>query len=64
MGQSINRRELLRRTSLSALGLAALPALSATANAAQQMAAEFQSRGRIKHSVAQWTYSFISLEEL
>lgn len=64
MSQSIKRRELMRRAMLSALGVAALPGLAATANAAQQIAAEFQNRGRIRHSVAQWTYGFLSLEEL
>lgn len=64
MSQSINRRELLRRAALSSLGVAALPALSATAASTQQLASEFQGRGRIRHSVAQWTYGFLPLEEL
>jgi hydroxypyruvate isomerase len=61
MSQSLNRRELLRRAALSSLALAALPV---STTPAQQSGGEFQRRGRIRHSVAQWTYGFLSLEEL
>lgn len=61
MNQFLNRRELLRRAALSSLALAALPVSGVSAQVA---GGDFHSRGRIRHSVAQWTYGFLSLEEL
>lgn len=56
-----NRRSLLRASLLGALGASglggALPALGAGAS-------DGALKGRLKHSVARWTYDFLSLEEL
>ncbi|MEX2333541.1 MAG: TIM barrel protein [Pseudohongiella sp.] len=64
MSQSLNRRELLKRAALSSLALAAAPTGSVSAQAMSRDQGSFVGRGNIKHSVAQWTYDFLSLEEL
>lgn len=64
MSQSLNRRELLKRAALSSLALAALPAGTAAAQPLLTDQNGFIGRGNIKHSVAQWTYGFLTLEEL
>jgi len=62
MKQSLNRRELLKRAALSSMALAAGPVAAQTEQAGRQ--GGFPGNGNIKHSVAQWTYGFLSLEEL
>lgn len=64
MSQSLNRRELLKRAALSSLALSALPAGTVAAQSSLPSAGDFVGRGNIKHSVAQWTYDFLTLEEL
>lgn len=66
MSQFLSRRDLLRRSAASVAGIATLPALGAAASANAQAAPELPLalKGNIRHSVCQWTYSFLSLEEL
>lgn len=64
MSQSLNRRELLKRAALSSLALSALPVGTVAAQSSLPSAGDFVGRGNIKHSVAQWTYDFLTLEEL
>lgn len=64
MSQSLNRRELLKRAALSSLALSALPAGTVVAQSSLPSVGDFVGRGNIKHSVAQWTYDFLTLEEL
>lgn len=64
MSQSLNRRELLKRAALSSLALSALPAGTVVAQSLLPSVGDFVGRGNIKHSVAQWTYDFLTLEEL
>lgn len=64
MGHSLDRRALMRSAMASALGLASMSALgpalasSTTTNAASAL------KGNIRHSVARWTFNFLSVEEL
>jgi hydroxypyruvate isomerase len=65
MTLSISRRELIKNVVASGLTLGATGGVSGAI--AQNMAGvtdSFQNRGNIRHSVAQWTYGFLSLEEL
>ncbi|WP_339857809.1 hydroxypyruvate isomerase family protein [Pseudohongiella acticola] len=65
MTQSLNRRELLKRAALSSMALAAGGASARVAGQGlEQGTVPFVGRGNIKHSVAQWTYDFLSLPEL
>jgi hydroxypyruvate isomerase len=68
MSQLISRRGILRNAAVSSLGLAGLPLwMAATRAAAQEAERNFstlQSNGNIRHSVAQWTYNFLPLEQL
>jgi len=68
MSQLISRRGILRKAAAGSLGLAGLPLwMAATRAAAQEAERNFttlQSKGNIRHSVAQWTYNFLPLEEL
>ena len=68
MSQLISRRGILRNAAVSSLGLAGLPLwMAATRAAAQEAERNFstlQSNGNIRHSVAQWTYNFMPLEQL
>lgn len=63
MTQSVNRRALMRGAVASALGLSSLAALgvepaSSTASPVSAL------KGNIRHSVARWTFGFLSIEEL
>lgn len=68
MSQLISRRGILRNAVVGSLGLAGLPLWMAATRAAAQSAersfSTLQSKGNIRHSVAQWTYNFLPLEEL
>ncbi len=57
----MERRKALKALVSSAAGLAVAGKLSATMFETEQSAA---LKGNINHSVCQWTYSFLSLEEL
>ncbi len=59
---SLKRRDLLKNLVLSGTAIAASPVL-AMANAEAPMK-EDKLKGNINHSVCQWTYNFIPLEEL
>ncbi|MDP2282909.1 MAG: hydroxypyruvate isomerase, partial [Pseudohongiella sp.] len=69
MSVQLSRRELLRQAAQASMLAAAGVGVTAAsrvsgASAAELAATPFQNRGNIKHSVAQWTYGFLSLEEL
>lgn len=63
MSYSVNRRNLLRGAVASALGLPTLSAL-APAAMARDSGGDGALKGNIHHSVARWTFNFLSLEEL
>lgn len=63
MTHSINRRALMRGAVASALGLSSLSALGTETNLASS-ASITALKGNIHHSVARWTFNFLSLEEL
>jgi hydroxypyruvate isomerase len=60
MDNSFNRRALMRGALGRALGLSSLSALAAQPGSDTQA----PLKGRIRHSVARWTFHFLSLEEL
>lgn len=63
MTHPVNRRALMRGAVASALGLSSLSALgSETALPPTSPAAAL--KGNIRHSVARWTFGFLSIEEL
>ena len=70
MSSTVNRRALLRGAVASALGLTSLGALASSGTvgslktAADRRGSELELKGNIRHSVARWTYDFLSLEEL
>ena len=58
-----NRREALKKMATGSIAVAAAPLLSSfTKN--EKVEEEFRFKGNINHSVCQWTYNHISLEEL
>lgn len=59
----LDRRSLLRHSVTGAIGLAALPQLGSRA-LADDAPAQQALKGNIHHSVARWTFDFLSLEEL
>lgn len=63
MTDAINRRALLRGAVASAFGVTSVSALAPLARAADSDASA-ALKGHIRHSVARWTYHFLSLEEL
>ena len=63
MTNRLNRRSLLRNTLVAALGLPSIAALVPGARAEDAMANP-ELKGNIRHSVARWTFDFLSLEEL
>ena len=63
MNHSINRRALMRSAVASALGLSSLSALGAETNL-ESGTSTAALKGNIHHSVARWTFNFLSLEEL
>lgn len=69
MSLSLNRRRLMRAAVASALGLTSLSALGAKATKAiardsSNLGEGAALKGNIHHSVARWTFHFLSLEEL
>lgn len=71
MSQSINRRALMRGAVASALGLSSLSALGANLTSSPNAHASGVAtgpaaalKGNIQHSVARWTFNFLSVEEL
>ena len=65
MPQSISRRELVKRAIATGLALgAAGGSAGALTQSGTDVRGQFQARGNIRHSVAQWTYGFLTLEEL
>ncbi|MBS1632695.1 MAG: TIM barrel protein [Bacteroidetes bacterium] len=56
-----NRREMLKNI---ALGSAAIGASSLSSFAGENEEMNFRLKGKINHSVCQWAYGFISLDEL
>jgi len=64
MRSLLSRREWLRKAAQASMLAAAGVSVAPGTRAAELSAARFQNRGNIKHSVAQWTYGFLSLEEL
>ncbi|ROQ17994.1 hydroxypyruvate isomerase [Marinimicrobium koreense] len=63
MTDSLNRRALLRGAVASAFGVTSLSALGPRA-LADHHGQSHQLKGNIRHSVARWTYDFLSVEEL
>lgn len=63
MSHSVNRRALMRGAVASALGLSSLSALGAEL-ALSSGTPTTALKGNISHSVARWTFDFLSLEEL
>ncbi len=63
MTHSINRRALMRGAVASALGLSSLSALGAE-TALTSGTPTTALKGNIHHSVARWTFNFLSLDEL
>ncbi len=63
MTDSINRRALMRGAVASALGLSSITAMGAEL-AASSAGPAAALKGNIRHSVARWTFHFLSLEEL
>ncbi|NYT75201.1 TIM barrel protein [Halomonas sp. QX-2] len=59
----IDRRSLLRHSVTGAIGLAALPQFGSRA-LADDTPSQRALKGNIHHSVARWTFDFLSLEEL
>ena len=58
-----NRREALRKMAVGSVAVAAAPLLSSfTKN--EKSEERFKFKGNINHSVCQWTYNHISVEEL
>jgi hydroxypyruvate isomerase len=71
MNNSLNRRALMRGAVASALGLSSLAALGAGPNSpvglnppGREDSLDAALKGNIHHSVARWTFHFLSLEEL
>lgn len=61
MIDTLDRRSLLRGAVASAFGITSLSALGALA---QKPGNSTPLKGNIRHSVARWTYDFLSVEEL
>jgi hydroxypyruvate isomerase len=58
----IHRRKLIKQLTAGSLAMTTLPALAATCSSSS--AKKTALKNNINHSVCQWTYNFISLEEL
>lgn len=63
MSHSSNRRTLLRGALASAFGVTSLSALGLRTRA-DDRGGDAPLKGNIRHSVARWTFDFLSLEEL
>lgn len=63
MNYSVNRRAMLRGAVAGALGLSSISALGAEL-ASSSTTPKPALKGNIRHSVARWTFGFLSLEEL
>ncbi|HTF83503.1 MAG TPA: TIM barrel protein [Cellvibrio sp.] len=67
MSNPLDRRALLRGAVASALGLSSLAALGTKAQSttpSTQNTSHAALKGNIRHSVARWTFNFLTLEEL
>ena len=67
MSNPVDRRALLRGAVASALGLSSLAALGAEVPSTNQTTGntgDAALKGNIRHSVARWTFNFLTLEEL
>jgi len=58
----IHRRKLIKQLTAGSLAIGSLPALAATCSSSTHKKTALKNN--INHSVCQWTYNFISLEEL
>ncbi len=58
----IHRRKLIKQLAAGGLAITALPAMAATCSSSTKKTTALKNN--INHSVCQWTYNFISLEEL
>jgi hydroxypyruvate isomerase len=58
----IHRRKLIKQITAGSLAMTTLPALAATCSSSASKKTALKNN--INHSVCQWTYNFISLEEL
>jgi hydroxypyruvate isomerase len=58
----IHRRKLIKQLTAGSLAMTTLPALAATCSSSTHKKTALKNN--INHSVCQWTYNFISLEEL
>lgn len=64
MSSSLDRRTLMRGAVASALGISSLSALGAEQNASSLATPTTALKGNIRHSVARWTFDFLSVDEL
>lgn len=64
MSHSLNRRGLMRAAVASALGVASISALGTTPATTKAGSEASALKGNIHHSVARWTFNFLSVEEL
>ncbi len=60
----MNRRKLIQSLSLAAVGVAVANPMVASASELSPSGESDGLQGNINHSVAQWTYNFLSLDEL
>src|SRR5215204_526550 len=58
----IHRRKLIKQLAAGGLAITTLPAMAATCSSSTKKTTVLKNN--INHSVCQWTYNFISLEEL
>ena len=61
MNNKSSRRNALKQMAAGSLAIAASPLTSLAANENDEM---YKLKGNINHSVCQWTYNFLSLDEL
>ncbi len=60
----IHRRKLIKQLAAGSLVVGSLPALAATCSSSSSATKNRKLKNNINHSVCQWTYSFLSLDEL
>jgi hydroxypyruvate isomerase len=58
--KSTNRREALKNLALGSIALSTAGSLSC----AENMNEDFKLKGNVNHSVCQWTYNFLPLDDL
>ncbi|HEX7906318.1 MAG TPA: TIM barrel protein [Chitinophagaceae bacterium] len=64
MSQQQSRRDVLKKLAAGSLAATALTSLNSFATADTMDEEAYKLKGNINHSVCQWTYNFLSLEEL